>query len=425
MRIVARKAVENPKADIPLITSKSELIASLDDELDGVIPGHDAPNHAAFGFAIGETLGVLNPDTFDDATRSAAESFEGVIDEPEHIVLLLLDGFGMNFVDTLPEDSYVRQHVVMTMCSTFPTSTGPNLMSLVTGRWPGTHGNLGWDVHIPRLGERIQPLPWRLTRTGQPLHEVGFSPMELLLTPMIPFGNIGSFTFVINNDLVASTTTQMYGQLQTVGYPTEGDSITQIIDHVLDAICHSSGKSFTYVYWTEVDSAAHAYGVSHPITRSAVRRATALVEGLGNSLAGKARFIATADHGHLDSPDKVWTTLMPSSPLSQHLACVPAGEPRTLLFHTKPGAADAFEAMFQYEFEDRFVLIKSDDAIDIGLFGPVELVSDAARARMGDFLALSRGRWSIYASDTEDELTLQSMHGGITTAESVVPLIVI
>ena len=422
LRLVAKTEL---RRDIPLITNSSDLIASIDDEFECILPDHDSPNHAALGFAFGRSLGVLNPDTFDDATQSAAKAFNGVIEESDHIVFLLLDGFGMNFVDTLPTDSYVRKHTALTMCSTLPTSTGPNLMALATGRWPGTHGNLGWDIHIPRLGERIQPLPWRLTRTGQPLQEVGFSPLEFLLTPMIPFRNLGSFTFVVDNALAASTTTQMYGQLQTCGFHTEGDFITRITDHVLDAVSNASGKSFTYVYWTEVDSSAHTYGENHPITRSAVLRAAALVEALGNAMKGKARFIVTADHGHLDSPDDVWTTLTPSTPLSQHLNCVPAGEPRTLFFHTKSGAQEAFLWQFLEELGDRFTLMRRDDAIDMGLFGPVELISDAARARMGDFFALSRGRWSIYASDTEEGKTLQSMHGGVTTAESIVPLIVV
>ena len=412
--------------DIPLIANTTDLITSLDPEFEGVIPDHDSPNHAALGFALGASLGVLQPETFDDATHAASAEITREIGDPDHVVFLLLDGFGMNFVDTLPEDSYVRKHTALKMCSTLPTSTGPNLMALATGRWPGTHGNLGWDVHIPRLGERIQPLPWRLTRTGQPLHEVGFSPLELLLAPMIPFRNLGSFTFVVDKDLAASTTTQMYGQLDTAGYAKEGDSVSQITNHILDAISNAPGKSFTYVYWTEVDSTAHTYGETHPITRSAVLRAAALVESLGTALKGKARFIATADHGHLDSPDEVWTTLTPNSPLSQHLICVPAGEPRTLFFHTKSESEERFQDLFDAAFGDRFTLMRSEEAVELGLFGPPELVSITARARMGEFFALSKGRWSIYASDSEEaEVTLQSMHGGITTAESIVPLIVV
>lgn len=408
-----------------MINSRSDIIASIDEEFEAIIPEHESPNHAALGFAIGKSLGVLDPNTFDEATQSASVDLERLIDQPDHVVLLLLDGFGMNFVETLPTDSYVRRKNAMTMCSTLPTSTGPNLMSIATGRWPGTHGNLGWDVHIPRLGERIQPLPWRLTRTGQQLDQVGFSPMEMLFTPPIPFRELGSFTFVVEEDLAASTTTSMYGQTSTLGFSKDGDAIGEICATVLDTIARAPGKSFTYVYWTEVDSAAHSYGETHPITRAAVLRAAALVDALRTKLEGKARLIVTADHGHLDSPNYVWTTITPSAPLSQHLICVPAGEPRTLFFHTKPGSDESFEDIFDAALGNRFILMRSEAAIDMGLFGPTSFISDAARARMGDFFALSRGRWSIYASDSEEGLTLQSMHGGITTAESLVPLIVV
>ena len=408
-------------------TSKLDLIDAIDDEFEGIIPNHDQPNHAALGFALGSCLDVIDTDSFDQDTQVAGAAFSDAIGQPEHVVFMLLDGFGMNFVETLPADSYVRQHIAMTMCSTLPTSTGPNLMSLSTGRWPGVHGNLGWDVHIPRLGERIQPLPWRLTRTGQQLNEVGFHPSELLLTDMIPFRDLGIFTFVVQNDLAASSTTQMYGQLRTLGFPKEGDSINRITEHVLDVIENANGRSFTYVYWTEVDSSAHTYGTRHPITRAAVHRAAALVEVLGSAVAGNARLLATADHGHLDSPTDTWETITPQSELSQHLLCAPAGEPRTLFFHTKPGHQTEFATRFQDRFGDRFLLLPSADAVELGIFGPSNHVSDAARARMGDFFALSRGQWSIYTPDLgqEADITLESMHGGITTAESIVPLIVV
>lgn len=425
LKRVARQGDNDAKMGPPLITSKSELIVSIDDEFEGIIPKHDSPNHAALGFSLGKSLGVIDPNTFDDATQSAATTFESVIDQPDHVVFLLLDGFGMNFVETLPKDSFMRQHIAMTMCSTLPTSTGPNLMSLATGRWPGTHGNLGWDVHIPRLGERIQPLPWRLTRTGQPLHEVGFNPAEMMLTRPIPFRQLGTFTFIVKEELAETTTTQMYGQTETLGFTVEGNPASEIVELASSVINCLKGRTFTYIYWNEVDSAAHSYGEFHPMTRAAVLRAAALTEALGSALKGKARFLATADHGHLDSPTEVWTTLRADSPLSRHLRCVPAGEPRTLFFHTRPGAGEAFEQEFNETFGERFALMACETAVALGLFGPSEFVTEEARARMGDFFALSRGRWSIYAADDAEDVTVESMHGGITTAESVVPLIVI
>ena len=131
--------------DIPLITNKSDLIASLDTEFEGVIPDHASPNHAALGYALGASLGVLQPETFDDATHTASEEIISEIGDPDHVVLLLLDGFGMNFVDTLPINSYVRKHTALTMCSTLPTSTGPNLIGPCN--WP-----LAWNTWKPRMG---------------------------------------------------------------------------------------------------------------------------------------------------------------------------------------------------------------------------------------------------------------------------------
>ena len=88
--------------------------------------------------------------------------------------------------------------------------------------------------------------------------------MEMLFTPPIPFRELGAFAFVVNEDLAASTTTSMYGQTSTLGYSIEGDPIGEICEKVLDTIARAPGKSFTYVYWTEVDSAAHSYGETHP-----------------------------------------------------------------------------------------------------------------------------------------------------------------
>ena len=94
-----------------MINSRADLIASIDEEFEAIIPEHGAPNHAALGYALGKSLGVLDPNTFDEATQAASVVLDGVIGQPDHTVLLLLDGFGMNFVDTLPADSYVRRNI--------------------------------------------------------------------------------------------------------------------------------------------------------------------------------------------------------------------------------------------------------------------------------------------------------------------------
>ncbi len=406
------------------ISNTSDLIASLDDGLEGVLARRDEPNHAALGAALGSVTGAIELDQFDEGTQSAALKIADAIGEPEHIVFLLLDGFGMNFVDELPADAPIRDYIVLEMESLLPTSTGPNLMSLATGKWPGEHGNLGWDVYIPRLGERITPLEWSRTRDRLSLEKIDFAPNEMLLAPMIPFGLSGAYTQVVESRIAKSMTTKMYGQTRTRSFSYKRDPISRVIEVVQEAISQASGSSFTYVYWTEIDSIAHKNGVGHPMTRLAVSRAVALIEQLATALSGKARLVATADHGHLDSPDEVWETLTPSDPLSRFLKAVPAGEPRFMFFHCLTGKAQEFEELFLRRFGERFTLMRVAEAIDMGILGDPTSISDASRARIGDFVAISRGQWGIYASDTEAEKSMPSMHGGITVAETLVPLLV-
>ncbi len=406
------------------INSRTDLTASLDDGHKGVLAEPDAANQASLGVALGRIAGVLQTEGLDDASETAVSQTLDAIGEVDHLVFLLLDGFGMNFVDTLPVGSFAREHVALEMCSLFPTSTAPNLISLATGRWPGEHGSLGWDTHIPRLGERIQPLTWRRTRDGMPLTEVGFAPEEMLLAPVIPFGASTAFTHVVDERIAGSMTTRMLAQSEAEAFSMEGDAVSEIVEIAQRAVSRSDVSSFTYIYWSEVDSCAHSYGVSHPITRASVTRANALLEALANGLSGKAKLVATADHGHLDSPEETWSTLTPSDPISALLKTVPAGEPRVLFFHTKPGEQDAFQDLFTRRFGDRFALLTGSQAIDMGILGAPRSINDACRARVGDFVAISRGAWSMSVPDTESRMTLASMHGGITTAESIVPLIV-
>ncbi len=397
---------------------------SLDDGFESTLAQAENPNHAAFGFALGSVVGVVDEEEFDGRTRSAGGQLVEAIGEPDHLVILMLDGFGMNFVETLPEDSYVRQHVALEMSSVVPTSTGPNLMSIATGRWPGQHGNMGWDTYIPRLGEKIEPLTWRLPRTGESLESVGFKPHEMLLSPLIPFGSTGSYTHVAHEAIAGSTTTKMYGPNQIESY-SQTNALIDIVEAVTNAISRARAKSLIYVYFADVDHDAHTFGEFHPNTRDAVLKANELVEAVGNAVEGEARLVATADHGHVDSPDGVWETLTPSDAISESLACVPAGEPRAMYFHCKPDAREGFPDIFNQRFGDRFTLMRSEIAVALGIFGDPTLVSDAARARLGDYFALSKGRWCIYPSHGSDAPTIKSMHGGITKAETVVPVIIV
>ena len=408
-----------------MISDTKDLIAGLDDGLAGLVAVPSEPHHAALGLALGRLCGADVDSQIDDVNESAVVRIEQAIGESDHYVFVMLDGFGMNFVDTLPESSYTRRHVALELSAMFPTSTGPNLVSIATGSWPGSHGNMAWNVFIPRLGERITSLLWRRTSDGRNLTDIGFGPDELLCAPMTDFGAARVYSHITDAAMVGSTWTSLLSQDETIGYQYNTGAISSVVEAVRGALERASGPSFTYVYWHEVDHTAHDEGVTHPLTRRAVASADALVEALATELGSAATVATTADHGHLDAGADSYEVVGIDDPLRQLLVAAPAGEQRMMYFHARPGQAERFAGEFQSRFGDRFMLMSGADAIESGLLGPSGKISERVRERVGDFVAVSRGRWALSFPDDPEVLgMMESTHGGITDLETRVPLVV-
>lgn len=408
-----------------MIRDADELIAGLDEGLSGLLATPSEPNHMALGSALGRLCGADVQPQIDDVSESAVAQIARAIGESDHYVFVMLDGFGMNFVDTLPESSYVRQNIALEMSAVFPTSTGPNLVSIGTGSWPGTHGNIGWNVFMPSLGERITTLRWQRTSDGADLSTLGVGAGDLMCAPMIDFGTARAYTHITDASMAGLPWTSITGQEETVGYDYREGGISAVVDAVRGVLGSATGPTFTYVYWHEVDHTAHEHGVTHPLTRRAVASANALVEVLAGEFGSTATVVATADHGHLDAGESSYEVIGLDDPLRELLVSAPAGEQRMMYFHTRYGQADRFAAEFQSRFGDRFMLMTGTDAIECGLLGPPNKLSDRVRDRVGDFVAVSRGRWALsFPDDPEEPGIMASTHGGITDLETRVPLVV-
>jgi hypothetical protein len=103
----------------------------------------------------------------------------------------------------------------------------------------------------------------------------------------------------------------------------------------------------------------------------------------------------------------------------------PSGEGRFPLFHVRPGEQEAFEAMFGDRFGQQFILLKTQEADDLKLFGPDGL-DPLARQRFGDYLAIPTADHALeyYASRQAWEKAPLGRHGGLSQEEMRIPLIV-
>jgi hypothetical protein len=72
-------------------------------------------------------------------------------------------------------------------------------------------------------------------------------------------------------------------------------------------------------------------------------------------------------------------------------------------------------------------VLSREEAVKDGWFAPAgTAVSDAMAARIGDVVAASTGNWGVVATKAEPlEAALVGMHGSLTAAEQLVPLLTV
>lgn len=381
-----------------------------------ILPSSDEPNPVSLARAIASVNGA--PATIADPV---ADRLHELIGEPEHLVFVIADGFGMNFVNTLDESSFSRSHLVLESRAVFPTSTGSNLFAFGRAQWPGQHGELGWYVHLPELGERATLFPWVRTRDGTSLSTLGLSGETVFPgDPMLSRYQRDSLVFA--PDFIAGTipTLALHGDSVT-GYADLADAV----DLVVQRIDTASEPTYTHIYWPNIDSTAHGNGSTHRKTLAQVRLLDSEMQRLANLVSSRTRIIVTADHGHADTDKDRRFRVDPSDPLSQMLTTEPAGEGRLLYFRVREGRAEEFAAQFLERFGSDFFLFTTDGLLELGLLGPDGL-SDSTASRLGDFMAISKGAqiMEFCAEGDERMLLLKSTHGGMLPDETLVPLII-
>lgn len=381
-------------------------------------PKSDALSMVDFANALHSAMGV--PDiTLGEKALNIRERIGG----PEHLVVALVDGFGMNFVNELDEDAFMPNHLVAEMRTVFPSTTPIALTTLATGEWPGKHAVVGWFQRLEQIDAVSTIISYIRTGDRKPLSELGVSvgdayPVESRI------GLARQAAVHIYPQHIAGSTYSNYwtGSSTQVGY--DPDSPEQAIRLAQSHIRAAREPTCTYLYLPQVDSLAHKLGSSHERTLEAARQMDALLGGLANDLPPDSRLVMTADHGHLDAPEAKTYKVSREDEIMRYCHTL-TGDQRAAYAHIVEGKIDAFKSAIRDKCGDDFLVISSDDVEDLGLLGPVPL-AQATRSRIGDALVLSAGEAVLdYRAALGDALhPMLSHHGGLTPAEMRIPLVV-
>ncbi len=356
--------------------------------------------------------------------EAGAAEVASIVGEPDHLVFIMADGLGCTTLDAEPDATFLHQHYVRELRSLFPATTAVALTSLATGAWPAQHAITGWWTHLPEIGSAATILPFIRRSDERSLVDLEVDIKKTFPVPSL-WERMTRDVLCVQPDRIAGS---VYSQYSTAGSRFAGyNALREGVNAVLGHVDQARTPTYTYLYIPHVDGASHEYGLNSPELRAALLAVDMTVRLLAEALEGRARIVLTADHGHLPAPQSGRHRIRSSDGFSSLLKTAPAGDPRTLHFHVRPGREEQFAHEFRSRFAERFALLTVDEVDELRLFGPDPLTEET-RLRLGDFVAISLGADILAYLDANggrDALRQASQHSGLTPEEMRIPLIVV
>jgi hypothetical protein len=340
--------------------------------------------------------------------------------DARHLVLLVVDGLGHDHL--LGRDGALRQHLRGQMTSVFPSTTASAIPTFLTGLAPQQHGLTGWNMYFHEIGAIAAPLPFRVRTGRHSLREAGVTPAQLFgLTPLfdrlpVPC-HVVSPRHIIHSDFNVA----LSGKAARHGYETLEEMFALIGERLQSA----EPRSYVHAYWPQIDSLAHEHGINSPQVAEAF---TALDAGFAQLVdvarSNNSRVVVTADHGFIDTCVDETIDLDDHPGLRETLLLPLCGEPRAAYAYVRTSREAQFEDYVLGQLADKVHLLRSEDVVRRGWLGPGEAHA-ALRDRIGDYVLIPRGRAILRDwLKGEERHTHIGVHGGLTAAEMIVPLVV-
>ncbi len=325
--------------------------------------------------------------------------------------LLVVDGLGWDLLRAHRSAAPFLAGLMETGCwlsAGFPSTTVTSLGSLGTGRPPGQHGLLGYQVRIP-TGQLLNALRW--DKNVDPLSwQPGSTIFERAAAAGVAAFRVAAGAFRQTGLSTAAMRGADYHPAETPG---------ALVASSAGALA-SVPRGLVMVYTGDLDSTGHAWGCTSAAWRFQLAHVDRLAEQLAGALPAGTALHVTADHGMVDVPPARRTDVDLIPALREGVAVL-GGEGRARHVYAVPGATADVLAAWQATLGDSAWTVSRDEAVEAGWFGPVE---PAMADRIGDVVAAARGSSAVVATVTEPrESRLIGMHGSLTPSEQRVPLL--
>jgi hypothetical protein len=326
--------------------------------------------------------------------------------------LLVVDGLGWELLREHPAAAPFLSELAVVgrpLTAGFPATTATSLASLGTGRPPGQHGVLGYQVAVPGEGRLLNALRW-----DQRVDPLAWQPGSTVFERAAA---AGISAFRVAQSSLGGTGLSVATMRGADIMPA--DTLGALVGEAAAAL-RRSDRVLAMVYHGELDATGHVFGCGSDSWRYHLGHVDKLAEQLAGALPPGTALHVTADHGMVDVPpqDRVDVDAVPA--LRAGVALL-GGEPRARHVYARPGAAADVLTAWREILGHRAWVASRDEAIADNWFGPVD---PRVAPRIGDVVAATVGSFAVVATQQEPrESRLIGMHGSLTSADQLVPLL--
>ncbi|MFZ5509235.1 MAG: alkaline phosphatase family protein [Pseudomonadota bacterium] len=337
------------------------------------------------------------------------------------IVLLVLDGLGFRYLNTVGAGGNLHGHLWMRLTSVFPSTTASAVTALMTGVAAQQHGLTGWHMYLREL-DRVAAILPLTPRTGEPFDDVEQLPGRLFCVGSL-FDRMARRAYAISPASICDSPFNRYhcGQAARLAYKT-----TDEMFRAIEAVVRGDAESkFIYAYYPELDHTAHHYGIGSAEAAAVFHQLDdAFGAFLARLLGTGTSVLVTADHGFIDSPADRVIDAGDHPDFLATLARPLCGERRIAYCYVREDKRSEFEHYVRERFGACAELFFSRELLERGWFGSGAPAPRLAE-RIGDYTLVMRDDWTIKDWLPGEKRHVQvGVHGGVSEDEMYVPLLI-
>lgn len=371
---------------------------------DMVVPAYESTTLGELMPSIGAHLGVSG--FTQDAFR---------LPQSARYVVVLIDGLGWNLLRRAAREAPFLASLLgsaQPITSAVPSTTVTSLASLGTGLPPGQHGLVGYTSRVPATGEILNALTWE-SDPSPTAYQSKSTFFERASETGIAVTSVALARFRGTGLTVAALRGASF-------VPFSEDSAEDLRIALIAEAALRGDRSVVYAYERELDHCGHVYGCNSGTWLDQLARIDAMCERLRAALPPQVTMIITADHGMIDIPPDQRIVAEDDPALMAGVSAL-AGEGRFRQLYVDHEPPQLVAERWRARLGEVAWVRTRDEAIEEGWFAATD---DGLRDRWGHVLIALRGDWAIMTRAFPREFTLIGMHGSLTPAEMLVPLIV-